>query len=767
MRFEERLNELISREEVPDELSPQSIAKMLKERTAQPKMITEHRNMKTAPSISAQRRTIIIRTVAATAACTVFAAGMLAYNGKRLEQEQLEDRISYEAVSPENYDELYNIYTGINLTSGDTDSVIPDTDRTIDDELGLGTETSVQDTDTGEPIEYTAAPPEDTLTDTSSYDFTDYDGENISEADITKCDGSYMYCLKGNTLYIVSLETMEVISEIESTLNPPVEIYIDGDSVILISKETEEIQVINGRTNESMAGSSDTEISALVPNVPADGTNINKSGESDSGIYYQADDRRTGQADTASSSDSEQTDAADPEEQTGSGEQVRSDGQAEGSGEPAEADERTSAEAAPAQDGTAEVSLPDPEGSQLSIKTASRSNTVVDIYDVSDAAAPVKVTSYKQNGSYTASRLVDGTLYMVTAYSDYRVKPLDTQADLDSFVPAYYIDGEKHYLAARDITIPAGANSTDYTVVSAIKLKGKNTPSVKAVLGSSSNVYCSSDTLYTVGTGKKDLEYSIISAFDLSEGGITYRASGSVEGIALGQRSMNEYDGKFRIASKITGEDGEHSVSVYVLDKSLTVVNSAGILLPGRNVRTVRFEENYARLIEDDGTATVLDLSLNPPSLSQSPMGKAVYLYRYNDMLLALGENDGRGMTLTMYSAEGSLPINSVTFADDVGETSSKALTDRRAVLVDEEAGIIGVPVYSHNEFGTRNQYFVYCFDKEVGFVRKGVIEYTDIDDSLIFERGEIIDNTIYVISKGRIISARVSDLKVIGSYEY
>ncbi|MCH5194816.1 MAG: beta-propeller domain-containing protein [Oscillospiraceae bacterium] len=751
MRFEERLNELISREEVPDELSPKSIAKMLKEHAAQPKMIAEHRNMKAAPSISAQRRTIIIRTAAAAAACTVFAAGMLAYNGKRAEQEQLEDMIIYEAIQPEDYDELYNIYTGINLTNGDTDSVIPDTDRTIDDELDPENETAVSDTDTGGPIEYTAAPQEDTLTDTSSYDFTDKSGINISEADITKCDGNYMYCLKGNTLYIVSLETMEVVSEIESTLDPPVELYIDGDSVILVSRETEEIQVVSGRTNSSAANSSDTENSAGASNVPADDVHTNQSDESDSDIYDPAVDEETGQADSEDADRADWEDRADktdtawlavqesPEEQVGSGEQAGLWGQTE-------ADSHTNT---------------------TTLKTVSRSNTVVDIYDVSDAAAPVKTLSYKQNGSYTASRLVDGTLYMVTAYSDYRVKPLDTQADLDSFVPAYYIDGEKHYLAAKDITIPAGANSTDYTVVSAIKLDGKFTASVKAVLGSSSNVYCSADTLYTVGTGKRDIEYSIISAFDLSEGGITYRASGSVEGIALGQKSMNEFGGKFRIASKITGEDGDSSVSVYVLNRSLIVVNSAGILLPGRDVKTVRFEENYARLIEADGTVTVLDLSADPPALSQSPIGKSAHLYSYDDMLLALGDNEGRGMTLTMYSRADHLILGSVTFADDAGETFSRAFNDRRAVLADADQGIIGVPVYSHSEFGTRNQYFVYCFDREAGFVRKGVIEYTDIDDSLIFERGEIIDDTLYVISKGRIISARLSDLKVIGSYEY
>ena len=62
MKFEERLTELMNEVDVPDELSPQNIALMLKEKSSQSKMEAEHRNIKSAPSISAQRRTIIMRT---------------------------------------------------------------------------------------------------------------------------------------------------------------------------------------------------------------------------------------------------------------------------------------------------------------------------------------------------------------------------------------------------------------------------------------------------------------------------------------------------------------------------------------------------------------------------------------------------------------------------------------------------------------------------------------------------------------------------------
>jgi len=293
-------------------------------------------------------------------------------------------------------------------------------------------------------------------------------------------------------------------------------------------------------------------------------------------------------------------------------------------------------------------------------------------------------------------------------------------------------------------------------------------PTVKAVLGSSKNVYCSAETLYIAGVGRKEKEYTIISSFDLSHSGISYRSSGSVEGAVFG-RSMNEYDGKFRIATKITDETGVTSISVYVLDENLTVINGAGKLLPEGTASAVRFEENYARLIgENNESAMVIDLESNPPTLVQSLLGSSAYLYDYSeDMLLGVGKSEDGGLALTMYSTENGLAVNGIVFGNNGAEINSVALTDRRAVLIDRENGIIGVPAYSYNEFGTQNSYYVFVYDETAGFVQKGIIEYVDVDDSMIFLRGTINDDTLYIMSMGRVISARLSDMKVIDYYEY
>lgn len=690
MKFEERLSEIINEAEVPDELLPHNIAAMLREKGTRTNRYAgyEYKDKNTA-----RRRIIIFRTsAAAVAACAALAVGIAALPVSENNPSQFEAPIDYEATSPDSYDALYNIYTGITLNgSAGTDSEI-----TLDEAARSG---------------------DNAADGCSSGDFTDSRTGKVSGADIMKIDGNYMYCLKDKTLYVISLETMEAVSETECSSEPPTEMYIDGGRLILISKEK---IYARGSGNET-----------------ADGADIS------TGTFAPASDVPAKDADTQNPAhnDSDSPDRAAPTDKTG----------------------------AAAETENGESAIPE--------KASCRINTAVDIYDVSEPERPVHTTSFKQNGSYVSSKFSDGTLYLVTDHSDYRVKPLDTCDDLDGFVPAYYLNGEKSYINAEDIIIPGGAASTDYTVVSAIRAEDAAV-SVKAVLGSGRNVYCSADSLYIAGVGAKDgRSYTVISAFDLTQGGVSYRASGSVEGVVIGQQSMNEYSGSFRIAAEITDKEGNTSVSVYVLDRSLTVVNSAGGLVPGSKISAVRFEKQYARLIDADSgeSSLVLDLSAAPPAVVGSLMGNEAYLCGYSDnMLLGVGKSREGGLTLTMYSSETGLALNGTVFGNEkdgdtetIGEVDSKALTDRRAVLIDNENGIIGVPAYSHNEFGTKNSYYVYSYDSADGFVLKGVIEYVDVDDSMIFSRGAVKDGTLYVISSGRVISARLDDLKIIGVYEY
>lgn len=670
MTFEERLNELIDEVEVPDELSPENIALMLKAKTTQSKMETEHINIKSVPSVHAQRLRIIKMTAASVAACAVIGTGLIAYNSQNESDiGTIDETIEYNAISPNDYDDLYSIYTGIYFSADpeqeDKDNA-PESDRNDENVPAIS----------DAPTE-----PEDTLSELSAYDFQGAAKGLANDADIVKSDGTNLYCISDGKLYIVSLDTMEIVSVIENKLSPPVELYIDGDRLILVSKENEEIQIVEGSSSSSEITTSDSV-------VPAAGSDTLSADEKN------ADPNRT--------------------------------------------------------------------------ESVSRANVAVDIYDLKDKSNPKLTTSYKQNGKYTSSKLVDGVLYLVSDHSDYRTAPLSDGASLDSFVPAYSLNGNRQFVAPEDIMVPANANSTDYTVVSAIGCNS-DTPevTVKAVLGTSKNVYCSADTLYTVGVGKSSsgVDYSIITSFDLSKGtGIIYKASSSVAGRVISKYSMNEYNGNFRIATETSDENGT-STSVYVLDSELKVINSAGALLAGQTVSAVRFEDTFASLFTSNDTpALVLDLASDPPVQSQSLANTSAYLYGYSDTKLCGIDKkaDGNGLTLTMYDADNGLMLNSIDFAEDIGEVNSKALTDRRAVLID--SGMVGVPVYSYSEFGVNNLYYVFSYDDESGFTLKGKIEYVELDDSAVFERAAVNEDMLYIFSEKKVVSVRLGDFKVTGS---
>ena len=670
MTFEERLNELIDEVEVPDELSPENIALMLKAKTTQSKMETEHINIKSVPSVHAQRLRIIKMTAASVAACAVIGTGLIAYNSHNESKiGTIDETIEYNAISPNDYDDLYSIYTGIYFSA---DPEQEDKDNAPEADKNDENVPAISDA----PTE-----PEDTLSELSAYDFQGAAKGLANDADIVKTDGTNLYCISDGKLYIVSLDTMEIVSVIENKLSPPVELYIDGDRLILVSKENEEIQIVESSSSSSEITTSDSV-------VPAAGSDTLSTDEKN------ADPNRT--------------------------------------------------------------------------ESVSRANVAVDIYDLKDKSNPKLTTSYKQNGKYTSSKLVDGVLYLVSDYSDYRTAPLSDGASLDSFVPAYSLNGNRQFVAPEDIMVPANANSTDYTVVSAI---GCNSDApevtVKAVLGTSRNVYCSADTLYTVGVGKSSsgVDYSIITSFDLSEGtGITYKASSSVAGRVISKYSMNEYNGNFRIATEITDENGT-STSVYVLDSELKVINSAGALLAGQTVSAVRFEDTFASLFTNDDTpALVLDLASYPPVQSQSLANTSAYLYGYSDTKLCGIDKkaDENGLTLTMYDADNGLMLNSIDFAEDIGKVNSKALTDRRAVLID--SGMVGVPVYSYSEFGVNNLYYVFSYDDEAGFTLKGKIEYVELDDNAVFERAAVNEDMLYIFSEKKVVSVRLGDFKVAGS---
>jgi uncharacterized secreted protein with C-terminal beta-propeller domain len=648
MSFEKDLRKAVESIDIPEELLPVNIEAMLRnaDRSAQKNTSAD---IDRSEKITAKKtnRTIIMRTIAAAAACIALAGGFAAVRQQTAKPVDIESEINYEAVQVQSYDELYSIYTGIYLNSeansetaaaenGDGVEII--TDDTAITDVPAATETTPA---------ITEAPAEDT-----SRKNIDAVCSDFSDADIVKSDDSSIYYICGGTLYVVSKDNMAVKQEI-TTENPPFEMYVRGNSLVLVSEEK-------------------------------------ASGD-------KSEDGRD------------------------------------------------------------------------------HTNVVIDIYTISsDSLTHIK--TYKQNGEYNSARIDDnGVLYLVTGYSNYRGAPLDENADLDNYVPGYYIDGEKHYVAAEDITVPQGANNTDYTIISSVKCSEPVNISVKAVLGSNANAFCSDDTLYVAFSGTKDgKSYTAVTSFAISESGLSYKASGTVEGELISRYSMAESEGGFRIACRSFDENGMAVTDIYTLDSSLAVIAKAEGLLPGVIIGSVKFDGNYASLIENNRTdaSLVVDLDQSAPvENAETKCFIAPYVSKLSDGLMAgitacEDENGGyNGLRLELYSADSGEKISETVFAR-FPKVQSPALSDKKAMLIDTDNKIVGIPVSSVNEFGVKNQYFVFGYD-ENGFTQKGVFEYNDIDDSYTFERAVVTDGVLYIIGSGRMVSVDLDDMTVADTFVF
>jgi len=720
MNFDDKLRELINEAEVPDELLPQNIAAMLKANAADTKTVKKNITVSSGTSSTAKKRVFFTRIAAACAACTVFAAGVLVYTENSKAPKQIEGPIDYEDLSPENYEELYDKYTSIYLQD-------PDENISLSDGSDISVTSTIDGSAAGKETETAVAEPiipdsTDNQDDDYAMAYSSAPQNGISDADIVKSDEDSLYYIIGNTVYISYLDSMKVAAQIEKTDCSPFEMYIEGEKLILISRETEEVS----DSGSLSAGGTDN--------------NGNASNNAPETAVPAADSDTHSESTEINSDNSNQNSDSFPKTSP--------------------ADNMTENENSAVLNDSI---------------TIRRTNIVVDIYDISSKSSPSLITSYKQNGGYTSSQMSDGILYLVTNYSNYSAKPLEKEPDLDSYVPAYYIDNVKYYVKAEDITIPADTANTAYTVISAIDCNAqKLNPTVKAVLGINKNVYCSADTLYLAGSQRGGSNKTAIVSFSLADGIITYKAGGSVDGKVFSGTGMNEYNGMLRAAARVQGESVD-SVSVYTLNSSLEVTETTDKLLEGENVTGVKFSENYVSFMvnNEDTAALIFDLTSNSSRSEPLTNSSSAYLCKYDDSkLLGLGIEYNEagvqtGLSLTMFDTESGLIINSVVFADDTNDAKSKAFTDRRAFLADSEKGIIAVPVYSHNEFGTKNQYYVYSYDDSVGFTVKGIIEYNDIDDSCLFERAVISDDVFYAIANGRVVAAQLTDLKVIESYTF
>lgn len=325
-------------------------------------------------------------------------------------------------------------------------------------------------------------------------------------------------------------------------------------------------------------------------------------------------------------------------------------------------------------------------------------------YDISDRENVKEEWRVFQDGGYISSRLIGDELVLLSNYY------VDLSQDADvvkaTCVPENSCDGKEFSrVAVDDICIMEEICDTSYLVASVLDVDDENTLKTEAVLGAGQNVYCTTETLYATSTeydtgdarkaevfGLSSTEKTQIYKFDIRNYDIKYLKNASVDGSALNQFSMDEFNGYLRIATT-SGDWGENLINqVYVLDENLETVGLLKDIAKGERIKSVRFTGNTAYVVTFVQTDPLFVIDLTdvtaPKILGELKIpGYSAYLHPVGDGLVM-----GVGLDGTETGTNGGMKVSLFDVSDPTKPVECWKYTipgfesDERAVYVESDA---------------------------------------------------------------------------------
>jgi uncharacterized secreted protein with C-terminal beta-propeller domain len=436
-----------------------------------------------------------------------------------------------------------------------------------------------------------------------------------------------------------------------------------------------------------------------------------------------------------------------------------------------------------------------------------KSYLTVDVYDVSDPAAPTLVATPGQDGSETASRMIGGKLYVISAYYVYNYD----ENDPATYIPSVYRNGESSVIDAQNVYIMPTVPSTSYAVICVYDIESAAVLSEQTVLGAGDTVYMNDTGLYLAAAVQDEYQsdpytesvYTVtdyswrsateICSFAVSDGAVTPGAVAKVDGSLGNQFYMDEYDGKLRVVTTlsgynykiykdetygfenyVSGDDFKSSASLYVLDaETMTPIGSVTGLAEGETVYSVRFDGDWAYFCTYETVDPLFAVDVsdpeNPVTVSKFEIsGFSEYLHVWTDgLLLGLGRetvtnSDGTntwtgtdGMKLVMFDISDKSNVSAKSVLN-IDADWSEALYNHKAILVDYEKNIIGFPA--------GNGYNIYGWTADRGFFLRGRIETGDWGMGM---RGLYIGDYVYVVSDGKLTVLNMSDFILSATLEF
>ena len=438
-------------------------------------------------------------------------------------------------------------------------------------------------------------------------------------------------------------------------------------------------------------------------------------------------------------------------------------------------------------------------------------DTYINVYDISNKAAPTLARNFTVSGSYFNSRMIGNYVYVVisqpaTLYNDNVILPMvyDGRKELDASPQSIYYADMNDSSNYCTFTSFYGLDIADDAVAPT---------NMTVVMGGASAMYVSQNNIYvTYPTWTDGGQFTSIYRVSINGLQLSFQAQGNVPGTTLNQYSMDEYSGNFRIATNWQQMDSK-SNNLYILDSNLTTVGKLEGLAPNENLHSVRFMGDKCYLVTFIKTDPlfVIDVSqpTNPQVLGELKIpGYSDYLHPYDEThLIGLGKEaiaaeQGyfawyQGLQLSLFDVSNvNSPVQMSKYAIGDRGTDSAALSDPKAFLFDKQKGLLVIPVElalvpnkseaSASSYGDTVWQGAYVFSLTLdgGFVLKGNV--THIDSSALAQQGNYgsaettvwnsqnnwinrslyIDNTLYTISNAQVKLNNLSDMSQIAEID-
>jgi len=330
------------------------------------------------------------------------------------------------------------------------------------------------------------------------------------------------------------------------------------------------------------------------------------------------------------------------------------------------------------------------------IKVEYKEQGIVDIFDVSNINKVKKVAEYKVDGSFKNSRVIGDNLYLISSFypkyeitypKEYLTPPTICNAYLDRTVAfddkvdfmkyadcfniikednryfRYNYDApnvkitdllpeinEKELVTPKRLYASAKQKqSSTITTISNFSIADAKYLKSISFIGDSSIEYASSKSLYFVSNGyplfydfNNYKQRSTIYKFNFDEV-LSYKAIGSVDGTALNQFALSEYNDVLRIATTEGFSWGKNGTKnrLYTLKEKDGFLLIEGILnglgKTGESIKSVRFMGTKGYLVTFKTTDPLYTLDLSNPK-SPKKMGE-LKVNGYSAYLHPIGEN--------------------------------------------------------------------------------------------------------------------------------